>query len=320
MLKLIRRALCVLLAGLAPLSMAQTYPDRPITLVVGFGPGGNADIVARLVGQKMSEALGQPVVIENKGGAGGLIANESVAKAPADGYRLSLVSGAFTAQAATLPKLPFDAQNDFTWVCTLVTYPLVVVVPASSPYQSISELIQGARAQPKKLNYPSPGNGSLFHLATEVFSARAGIEMTHVPFRGGSQQLTELLGGRLDVMFDTLSVVQASIQSGRLRALGVTSTERLGQLPHVPTVAQSVPGYEASSFLGIAGPAGMPRAVVDKLNAAVRTALADPAVRQRLLDLGGSPWPSTPAEMADHVRASTAKWKAIVEARQIKAD
>lgn len=318
------RHLLLVAAAIAAFSVApvqaQSYPDRPITLVVGFGPGGNADIVARLVGQKMSEALGQPIVVENKGGAGGLIANESVAKAPPDGYRLGLVSGAFPAQAAALPKLPFDPQSDFTWIGTIVSYPLVIAVPQSSPFKSLPDLISAARAQPGALNYPSPGNGSLFHLATEVFAAQAGIEMTHIPFRGGSQQLTELIAGRLSFMFDTYSVVQPSLQGGRLRALGVTSAQRLPQLPDVPAVAQTLPGYEASSFLGIAGPAGVPPAIVQKLNAAVRTAVADPTVRQRLADLGGTPWAGQPADMADVIRTNTAKWKAIVNTRQIKAD
>lgn len=315
-----RLAISLLTALAAVTATGQTYPDKPVTLVVGFGPGGNADIVARIVGQKMSETLGQPVIIENKGGAGGLLANDSVAKAPPDGYRLSLVSGAFPAQAAVLPKLPFDAQNDFSWVSTIVSYPLVVVVPANSKFRTLEELVQAARANPGKLNFPSPGNGSLFHLATEVFSSEARIEMTHVPFRGGAQQLTELLAERLDVMFDTYSVVQPSLQANKLRALAVTSTDRLPQLANVPAVSQTIPGYEASSFLGIAGPAGLPAAVVQKLNQAVRTAVNDPGVRQRLAELGGTPWAGSPAEMGNFVRTSTAKWKAIADKRQIKAD
>ncbi|MBN9411465.1 MAG: tripartite tricarboxylate transporter substrate binding protein [Burkholderiales bacterium] len=317
---LIRILLALSFLCAAAQASAQTFPDRPVTLVVGFAPGGNADIVARLVGQKMSEALRQPVIIENKGGAGGLLASEAVAKSPADGYRLLLVSGAFPAQAAVLPKLSFDPQNDFSWVGTIVSYPLVVVVPAASPFRSIDDLIRAARANPGKLNYPSPGNGSLFHLATEVFGAEAKVDMTHVPFRGGAQQLTELLAGRLDVMFDTYSVVQPSLAAGRLRAIGVTSPERLASMPDVPTVAQSLPRYEASSFLGIAGPAGLPAATVQTLNAALRSALSDAGVRQRLVELGGTPWPGSPSDMASHIRDSTARWKSIATARQIKAD
>lgn len=301
-------------------AIAQGYPNKPITLVVGFGPGGNADIVARMVAQKLSESLGQPVIVENRGGAGGLLANDSVAKAPPDGYRLSLISGAFTAQAAALPKLPFDPQKDFAWVSTLISYPLVVVVPTESPYKTLEDLIKFAQANPRKLNYPSPGNGSLFHLATEVFSSAAGIEMTHVPFRGGAQQLTELLGGRLDVMFDTLSVVQPQLKAGKLRALAVTSTKRMPQLPTVPTVSERVPGYEASSFLGIAGPASMPEPIVQQLNKAIVSVGANPELKQRFSELGGEAWTGSPADMSNYIMASTLKWKAIVRAKDIKAD
>ncbi len=299
---------------------AQDYPAKPIRLVVGFGPGGNADIVARIVAQKMAENLGQTVIVENRGGAGGLLANDFVAKAAPDGYRLSLISGAFTAQAAALPKLPFDPQKDFSWVSTLISYPLVVVVPKESPHKTLEDLIKFAQANPKKLNYPSPGNGSLFHLATEVFSSSAGIEMTHVPFRGGAQQLTELLGGRLDVMFDTLSVVQPQIKAGELRALAVTSTKRMPQLPEIPTVSEKISGYEASSFLGIAGPAGMPEPIVQLLNKAIRSVTANAEVKQRFAELGGEAWAGTPAEMADYIKTSTAKWKKIVLAKDIQAN
>ena len=321
-MKKIFRRMAILVSTLLMLSpaFAQGYPAKPITLVVGFGPGGNADIVARIVAQKMTDTLGQPIVVENRGGAGGLLANDSVAKAPPDGYRLSLISGAFTAQAAALPKLPFDPQKDFTWVSTLISYPLVVVVPAESPHKTLDDMIKFAQANPKKLNYPSPGNGSLFHLATEVFSSAAGIEMTHVPFRGGAQQLTELLGGRLDVMFDTLAVVQPQLKAGKLRALAVTSTKRMPQLPGVPAVAEKIPGYEASSFLGIAGPAAMPETIVQLLNKATASVLANPELKQRFAELGGDAWAGTPAEMGNYIMTSTLKWKTMVRAKDIKAD
>lgn len=313
-------AIVVGMVIILPPAFAQGYPAKPITLVVGFGPGGNADIVARMVAQKMTDSLGQPVIVENRGGAGGLLGNDSVAKAPPDGYRLSLISGAFTAQAAALPKLPFDPQKDFTWVSTLISYPLVVVVPAESPHKTLDDLIKFAQANPKKLNYPSPGNGSLFHLATEVFSSAAGIEMTHVPFRGGAQQLTELLGGRLDVMFDTLSVVQPQLKAGKLRALAVTSTKRMPQLPDVPVVAEKIPSYEASSFLGIAGPAAMPEPIVQQLNRTIASVVANPELKQRFAELGGEAWAGSPAEMGNYIMSSTAKWRTIVRAKDIKAD
>lgn len=305
--------------GAAPAS-AQDYPARPVSLVVGFAPGGNADIVARLVAQRLGDALGQQVVVENRGGAGGMLASENVARSAPDGYRLLLVSGAFPAQAAVLPRLPFDPVRDFTPVSMLIAYPLVVSVPADSPFRTLDDLVKHARANPRKLNYPSPGNGSLFHLATEFFGSVAGVEMTHVPFKGGSQPMTELLAGRLDVMFDTLSVVQPQFQAGKLRALAVTSPRRMPQLPAVPTVAESFPGYEAGSFLAIAGPAGMPPAVVERLNGAVRRVLNQPDVRQRFTELGGEGVGGSPADMAAQITTAIDRWKAIVRARDIKAE
>ena len=308
------------LAAYGPAALlAQDYPAKPVTLVNGFAPGGNADIVARLVAQKMGEVLGQQMVVENRAGAASMIANEYVARSQPDGYRLLLVSGAFPTQAATLANLPFDPLRDFTWVSLLISYPLVVTVNADSPLKTLADLIRSAKASPGKLNYPSPGNGSLFHLATEVFNASAGIEMTHVPFKGGSQQLTELMAGRLDVMFDTLSVVQPAIRSGRLRALAVTSPQRSAQLPGAPTAAESLPGYEASSFLGIAGPPGLAPAIVERLNAATRKLVDLAEIRQRFAELGGEPRAGSPEEMARYVAAAIAKWKVIADAKNIRA-
>jgi tripartite-type tricarboxylate transporter receptor subunit TctC len=314
--------LATAVAAVAPLSpaSAQDYPNKPVTLVVGFAPGGNADIVARLVAQRLSDGLGQQVVVDNRGGAGGLLASDFVAKSAPDGYRLLLMSGAFPTQAAVLPKLPFDPVKDFSPVSMLISYPLVVTVNADSPFKTLDDLVRFARANPRKLNYPSPGNGSLFHLATEVFSAGAGIEMTHVPFKGGSQQLGELLAGRLDVMFDTLSVVQPQLRAGKLRALAVTSPKRMQQLPQVPAVAETFAGYDAGSFLAVAGPAGLPPAIVERLNAAIRKVVDQPDVKQRFTELGGEPMAGTPAEMASHVNAAIEKWKAVAKARDIKGE
>jgi tripartite-type tricarboxylate transporter receptor subunit TctC len=309
-----------MLCAWAGLAVAQDYPSRPITLVNGFAPGGNADLVARLVAQKMTDVLGQQMVVENRAGAGGLLANDYVAKSAPDGYRLILLSGAFPTQVALLPKLPFDPQRDFSWVGMLITYPLVVTVPADSPFKSLEELVRAAKASPRKLNYPSPGNGSLFHLATEVFSAGAGVDLTHVPFKGGSQQVTELIAGRLDVMFDTLSVVQPHVRAGKLRALAVTSPQRMSQLPGVPAVSESLAGYEADSFLALAGPAGLSAGVVERLNTAIRKVLEQPDIRQRFAELGGEGRPGTPADLGRYVANATAKWKTVAQARNIRAD
>jgi tripartite-type tricarboxylate transporter receptor subunit TctC len=299
---------------------AQDFPNKPISLIVGFGPGGNADIVARLLAQKMSENLGQPVLVENKGGAGGLLASELVAKSPSDGYRLSLVSGAFPTQAAVITKMSFDPLNDFSWISTVISYPMVIVVNSESSIMNLQDLIRFAKDNPKKLNYPSPGNGSLFHLATEYFASSASIELTHIPFKGGSPQLNELLAGRLDVMFDTLAVVQPHLTSGKLRALAVTSEKRMSQLPNVPAVAEFIPGFEAGSFLGIAGPRGLNQDVISKLNTSLRQVTSKNDLKQKFYELGGEAWVGTPKEMGDYVYKNTQKWKRVAQEKSLKFD
>ena len=301
-------------------SIADEYPTKPITVVVGFGPGGNADIVARLLGQKLSMELAQSVLIENKGGAGGMLANDSVAKATPDGYRLSLMSGAFPSQAAVMNKLPFDPMNDFSWVSTFISYPMVVVVNSESPFKNLNDLIKYAKENPKKLNYPTPGNGSLFHLATEYFSSAAGIEMTHIPFKGGSPQLNELIAGRLDIMLDTYAVVQPHLISGKLRAIAITSEKRMPQLLNIPAVAETFPGFEASSFLGIAGPKGLSPEIISKLNASIHAAVIKNDVRVRFSELGGQVWIGSPKDMAEYVSQSIQKWRRVVAEKSIKFD
>lgn len=322
MLKLIRRLLSATLClGLACTgALATQYPSRPVTLVVGFGAGGNADLVARLVAQRLSETLGQPFIVENKGGAGGLLASENVAKSPPDGYRLLLVTGAFPAQAAALPRLPFDPVRDFTPISVVVSYPLVIVVPATSPITSLKDFIQYARSHPAQLNYPSPGSGSLFHLAVELFSEKAGIQLTHIPFKGGGQQVTELIAGRLDVMFDTLSVVQSQIKSGKLRALAVTAPHRIAQLPDVPTVDEVIGDYDVSSFVGIAGPANLPPDIVTRLNAAIHEVVNAPDISARFVELGGTPLGGTPQQAVQTMTEALDTWQKIARSKNIKAE
>lgn len=322
MLKIMRRLLSATLClGLACTgALATQYPSRPVTLVVGFGAGGNADLVARLVAQRLSETLGQPFIVENKGGAGGLLASENVAKSPPDGYRLLLVTGAFPAQAAALPRLPFDPVRDFTPISVVVSYPLVIVVPATSPITSLKDFIQYARSHPAQLNYPSPGSGSLFHLAVELFSEKAGIQLTHIPFKGGGQQVTELIAGRLDVMFDTLSVVQSQIKAGKLRALAVTAPHRIAQLPDVPTVDEVIGDYDVSSFVGIAGPANLPPDVVTRLNAAIHEVVNAPDISARFVELGGTPLGGTPQQAAQTMTEALDTWQKIARAKNIKAE
>ena len=313
------RAAALFLGLLASaIAAAQDYPSRPVRLVVGFPPGGNVDVVGRIVAQKMSEGLSQQVVPENRTGAGSIIANEYVAKSTADGYTLLVVSGAFVTQAATMKKLPYDPLRDFSFISTIVTYPLVFSVRSDSRFRTLGEFIAFVKSNPGKINYPSPGMGTLYHLAGEMFVSMAGVEMQHVPFRGGSEPLTEVLSGRMELLIDALTNSYPQIQAGKFRPLAVSSPARSASLPNVPTVADSVPGYEASSFLGLAGPAGMPSTVVERLNREMRRVVALPDIGQKFAEWGGTPGASSPEEMRRHVAAEIEKWKKVVEARKLE--
>ena len=313
------RAAALLLALIASgLVAAQDYPSKPIRLIVGFPPGGNVDVVGRIVAQKLGEGLSQQVVPENRTGAGSMIANEYVAKSAPDGYTLLIVSGAFVTQAATTRKLPYDPLHDFTFISTVVTYPLVFSVRADSRFRTLDEFIGYVKSNPGKVNYPSPGMGTLYHLAGELFVSMAGIHMQHVPFRGGAEPLTEVLSGRMELLIDALTNSYPQIQAGRFRPLAVSSLSRSPALPAVPTVAESVPGYEALSFTGLGGPAGMPAAVVERLNREVRRALASPEVGKRFAEWGGTPSASSPEEMQRLVSAEIDKWKKVVAARKLE--
>ena len=309
-----------LLPGLlvCALAVAQDYPAKPVRLIVGFPPGGNVDVVGRIVAQKMGEGLGQQVVPENRTGAGSIIANEYVAKSAADGYTLLVVSGAFVTQAATMKKLPYDPLRDLSFISTIVTYPLVFSVRSDSRFRTLDEFIAYVKLSPGKVNYPSPGMGTLYHLAGEMFVSMAGLDMQHVPFRGGSEPLTEVLSGRMELLIDALTNSYPQIQAGKFRPLAVSSLERSSSLPNVPTVAHSVPGYEATSFIGLAGPAGMPPAVVERLNREARRILALSDVGQRFAEWGGTPSASSPEEMKRHVGAEIEKWRRVVAARKLE--
>ncbi len=313
------KAAALVLAAFAwSCAAAQDYPSKPIRLIVGFPPGGNVDVVGRIVAQKLSEGLAQQVVPENRTGAGSMIANEYVAKAAPDGYTLLIVSGAFVTQAATMKKLPYDPMRDFSFISTVVTYPLVFSVRADSRFRSLDEFIAYVKSNPGKVNYPSPGMGTLYHLAGEMFVSMAGIDMQHVPFRGGSEPLTEVLSGRMELLIDALTNSYPQIQAGKFRPLAVSSLARSPSLPAVPTVADSVPGYEASSFTGVGGPAGMPPAVVERLNREVRGVLALPEIAQKFAEWGGTPTASSPDDMQRLVSAEIEKWKKVVAARKLE--
>src|SRR6266446_5156977 len=311
-------ALALIAALTAAPAAAQDYPAKPVRLLVGFPPGGNVDVVGRIIAQKMGEGLSQQVLPENRTGAGSIIANEFVARSAPDGYTLLVVSGAFVTQAATMKKLPYDPVRDFSWISTVVTYPLVLSVRSDSRFRTLDEFIGFVKSNPGKINYPSPGMGTLYHLAGEMFISMAGIDMQHVPFRGGSEPLTEVLSGRMELLIDALTNSYPQIQAGKFRPLAVSSPARSSSLPNVPTVAQSVPGYEASSFLGIAGPGGMPGAIVERANREVRRVVALPEIARRFAEWGGTPSASSPEEMRRLVRAEIEKWKRVVEARKIE--
>jgi tripartite-type tricarboxylate transporter receptor subunit TctC len=299
-------------------AVAQDYPSRPVRLLVGFPPGGNVDVMGRIVAQKLADALGRSVVVENRAGAGGIIANELAAKATPDGYTLLMVSGAHVTQAATQKKLPYDPLRDFRWISTLVSYPIVIVVRMESRFKTLEDLIAHVKANPRKFDYPTPGMGTVYHLTGEMLNAMAGIEMNPVPFRGGAEPIIEVLSGRMEMLFDALTNAYPYIQSGRFKPLAVSSLGRSPVLPNVPTVAQSVPGYEATSFLGIAAPKGTPPAVVERINREIRRVLSLPDISQRFAEMGGTPRPGSPAEMEHFVENEIAKWKRVVQLRKIE--
>jgi tripartite-type tricarboxylate transporter receptor subunit TctC len=299
-------------------AVAQTYPDRPVRLIVGFPPGGSSDTVARVVAQSLSPLLGQPVVVENKPGAGGVIGSDLVAKAAPDGYTLLLATAGHSTAAAMMAKLPFDAVRDFAWITTVTTYPFVIATSADSPIKSLDDMIRRAKAAPGKLSYSSAGVGTSHHLLGEWLAAEAGIEMLHVPFKGGTSPVTEVVAGRVDVMFETMTLVLPHLKSGRLRALAVTSPEPKDYLPDVPPAAKTVPGVVFQSWLGIAAPAGTPPAVVERLNRELRKVLDEAEVQKRLSALGGGSAPIAPDLMRAQVQTEVERWKKLVESRKIE--
>ena len=308
----------VFLLAFAASATAQTYPERPVRIVVGFPPGGSSDTVARVVAQHLSPLLGQPVVVENKPGAGGVIGSDTVAKAAPDGYTLLLATAGHSTAAAMMQKLPFDAVKDFAWITTVTTYPFAIATAADSPIRSLEDLVKRAKASPGKITYSSAGVGTSHHLLGEWLSSQAGIEMNHIPFKGGTSPLTEVLAGRVDVMIETMTLVLPHLKSGKLRGLAVTSPEPKDYLPDVPPASKTVPELVFQSWLGIAAPAGTPSTVVDSLNKNLRKVLAEPEVQQRLSALGGGAAPVTPDEMRRQVETEIERWKKLVASRGIQ--
>jgi tripartite-type tricarboxylate transporter receptor subunit TctC len=315
MLRLIVAATLSLATGFG---MAQSYPDRPVRLIVGFPPGGSSDTVARVVAEKLTTSLGQPVIVENRPGAGGVTASEYVARAPKDGYTLLLATAGHSTAAAMRKELPFDAVRDFTWISTITTYPFVIATAPSAPYSSLGDLVAAAKAAPGKITYSSAGIGTSHHLLGEWLNSEAGIDLVHVPFKGGTSPLVEVVSGRVDVMIETMTLTLPQIRGGKLKALAVTSPESVDFLPGVPPATQTVKGLEFQSWLGLAGPAGLPPQVLERLNRELRAALELPDVRKRLADLGGAAAPVAPEVMRAQVEREIARWSALVEARKIE--
>lgn len=305
-----------------PLSkaLAADYPARPVKWVVGYPPGGATDILARLLGQRLSEKLGQQFVVENKPGAGNNIATESVVKAEPDGYTLQLVNPANYINASLYKNLSFNFVQDIAPVASFQRVPNVMTVNKDVPAKTVAEFIDYVKANPGKVNMASSGNGTSVHLSGEMFMAMTGCKMQHVPYRGAAPAITDLLGGQVQVIFDNMPSIIQHIRSGALRALGVTTAQRSPQLPDVPTIAETVKGYEASALFGMGAPKNTPKEIIAKLNSEVNAVLKDPDMTKRLVELGGEPRVQTPEAFGEEIKAETEKWKKVVEFAGLKVE
>ena len=314
-------AFSALLAASAA-AFAQTYPSKPIRLIVPFPPGGSADILARAIGQKAGEGLGQPFVVENRPGAGTAIGADALAKSAPDGYAVMI--GTVSSHAinpALNPKLPYDPLKDFTPVSLVATIPFAMIVHPSVPAKNVQEFIALAKAKPGSLNYSSAGNGTSNHLAGELLKSMARVDIVHVPYKGSAPALNDLIAGQVSLMFDLVLTAAPHVKSGAVRGLAVTGAQRSSALPELPTVAESgVPGYEVSAWFGIFAPAGLAQPVVQRLNAEFVKGLQQPDLRQRLASQGAEPLTSTPEEFGSYLRSEIAKWAKVVKESGMKVD
>lgn len=319
-------AILAMMAMIAtPMAQGQPaggYPVKPIRLVVPFPPGGATDILARAVGQRWSEVLGQQVIVDNRPGAGGNIGSELVAHAAPDGYTLLMGTvGTHAINPSLYAKMPYDHVKDFAPVVLVAGVPNVLVVHPSVPAQNVNELIAYGKANPGKLNFASSGSGTSIHLAGELFKVMTAVQMTHVPYKGSAPAIQDLLGGQVQLMFDNLPSALPQIKAGKLRALAVTSVARSPALPDTPTVAESgLPGFEASSWFGVLSPAGTPPAIITRLNAEAVKWLATPEAQEKMRNLGANAAGGTPADFAAHIRAETLKWARVVKESGAKAE
>jgi tripartite-type tricarboxylate transporter receptor subunit TctC len=323
-MKLPRRTFLCLAAGVAALpaasrmAWAQTYPTRPLRLIVPFTPGGAPDVIARLMGERLSDRLGQPFIIENRPGAAGNIGTEVVVRAPPDGYTLVMVLSANTINPAIYENLSFNFIRDIVPVASIARAPLVMEVHASFPAKTVLEFIAYAKANPGKLNMASGGNGTPLHVAGEMFKMMAGVDMIHVPYRGETPALTDLIGGQVQVMFGVMPASIEHIRAGKLRALAVTGTARSKVLPDLPTVGEFLPGYEVSGWYGIGVPKGTTPEIAEKLNKEINAAVVESKMQDRLADLGAVATPMTPGEFGKFIADEVAKWAKVVKFAGIK--
>ncbi|HEY2187601.1 MAG TPA: tripartite tricarboxylate transporter substrate binding protein [Caldimonas sp.] len=300
------------IAGLGAPALAADYPTKPVTWVVPYPPGGTTDVLARIIAQWLSEHMGQTFLIDNKPGAGNNLGVQAVVNAPPDGYTMLLVNPANGINATLYKNLTFNFIRDIAPVAGIVRTPNVMEVTPGLPVKTVAEFIAYCKAHPGKINMASSGSGTSVHLSGELFKSMTGCDMLHVPYKGAGPALSDLIGGQVDVIFDNLPSSIGHIKSGKLRALGVTSAEREPSLPDVPTIAETVPGYEATAWFGIGMPKSTPKDVIDKVNAEVNRALADPKMRTRLAELGGKPIPGTAEDFGKVIAAETAKWEKVV--------
>ncbi len=317
-----KRMFVALAATLALCAHAENWPIRPVKLVVPFPAGGPTDVMTRVIGEKLATALGQPVVIDNKPGAGGMIGADSVAKAAPDGYTLVMATGSTHSVGPYLvAKSPYDPAKDFTPVVWVGNATNLLVVSPKLGVNNVKELIALARSKPGELNYSTSGVGSVAHLTSELFASMAGIKLNHVPYKGTQQSIPDLASGQVAMLFDNLMTAKPHVDSGRLKGLAISSAKRSALVPNIPTVAESgLPGFESYNWFGIFGPAHTPPAVVERVNADINRILKDPAVRERLAQLGFEPAGGTPAQFAGMVTSETAKWRKVIVEAHVKPE
>ena len=309
------------LCAVAPASAQEAWPARPVRIVVPFAPGGSTDVVARMLGQKLAVLWGQPVVIENRAGAGGNVGADVVAKSPGDGYTLLMASGSITINPHIYKKMPFDTHKDLTPITNVASGPMLVVVPDSSPIKTVKELIAAAKARPGALNFGSAGVGSQVHLASENFADAAGIDITHVPYKGEAPAYTDLIGGQVQMMVGNFAAASALLGNGRLRALAVTGRERSQQMPDLPTVAESgLPGFENTGWFGLLAPAGTPPEVIAKVQRDTARLLGETEMKARLYVLGMAPVANTTAQFVRAMDAESTRWATVVKNRRISSN